>query len=265
MRARNTKPGLFQNEQLAELPIEARWLFVGLPMLADREGRLEDRPKRIKMQIFPADSVEVEPLLQGLEKQELIVRYEVEGRAYIWIPTFAKHQKPHHRETASVIPPYVNGADHSLSAASPDLGAAQPSLNPESGILNTSSTKKGAQAPSTPPEFGVFKKVYPKRAGSQPWSKAQRAINARLKAGATWEAIIDGAKRYREWVRLTGKEHTEIVMQAATFCGPELHFSNPWNPPEVKKKRLTMHQAQREGLTKRVGESDNQFLDRVSG
>jgi len=36
MRARNTKPGLFQNEQLAELPIEARWLFVGLPMLADR-------------------------------------------------------------------------------------------------------------------------------------------------------------------------------------------------------------------------------------
>ena len=46
-RARNIKPGFFANENLAECDPLARLLFAGLWCLADREGRLEDRPKRI--------------------------------------------------------------------------------------------------------------------------------------------------------------------------------------------------------------------------
>ena len=52
-RARNVKPGLMANERLAELPAIARLLFVYLWVLADREGRLEDRPKRIAAQALP--------------------------------------------------------------------------------------------------------------------------------------------------------------------------------------------------------------------
>jgi hypothetical protein len=48
-RARNIKPAFFKNEQLVELGMSTRLLFIGLWCLADREGRLEDRPKRIKM------------------------------------------------------------------------------------------------------------------------------------------------------------------------------------------------------------------------
>jgi hypothetical protein len=47
-RTRQIKPGFFKNDELAELPIEARLLFAGLWTIADREGRLEDRPKKIK-------------------------------------------------------------------------------------------------------------------------------------------------------------------------------------------------------------------------
>ena len=57
-RARNIKPGFFRNADLAELPIEARLLFIGLWTIADREGRMEDRPKQIKMELFPADSLD---------------------------------------------------------------------------------------------------------------------------------------------------------------------------------------------------------------
>lgn len=105
MRARNLKPGFFQNECLAELPIDARLLFAGLWCMADREGRLEDRPKRIKMQIFPADTLDIGPLLRGLADQKLIVRYVVDGDSYIWIPRFLDHQNPHPHEKASTIPP----------------------------------------------------------------------------------------------------------------------------------------------------------------
>ena len=52
-RARNIKPGFFKNELLAEMPPETRLLFMGLWCLADREGRFEDRPKKIKMELFP--------------------------------------------------------------------------------------------------------------------------------------------------------------------------------------------------------------------
>ena len=50
-RARSLKPGFFRNADLVELPMEARLMFAGLWVLADREGRLEDRPKQIKIDI----------------------------------------------------------------------------------------------------------------------------------------------------------------------------------------------------------------------
>ncbi len=102
-RARNIKPGFFKNEYLAELLPEARLLFIGLWTLADREGRLEDRPKRIKMEIFPADDFSVNDLLDSLHKAGFIMRYNAD-KEYIQINNFVKHQMPHHKEVPSVIP-----------------------------------------------------------------------------------------------------------------------------------------------------------------
>lgn len=104
-RVRNLDPGFFTNEELVELPFEYRLLFAGLWTIADREGRLEDRPKRIRMALFPCDDVDVDAGLQRLHAAGLVVRYAVDGIAYLAIPKFLQHQKPHPRETASVIPP----------------------------------------------------------------------------------------------------------------------------------------------------------------
>lgn len=94
------------NEQLAELPFEARLLFIYLWMLADREGRMEDRPKRIAAQALPYDrGVNAGDLLSQLCEAGLLERYEVEGSKYIQINGFTKHQTPHHKEVASEIPP----------------------------------------------------------------------------------------------------------------------------------------------------------------
>lgn len=103
-RVRNLSPGFFTNELIVELPFEYRLLFAGLWTLADREGRLEDRPKRIRMAIFPCDDVDCDAGIQALHDAGLVLRYAVEGVAYIAIPAFCKHQKPHPRETTSAIP-----------------------------------------------------------------------------------------------------------------------------------------------------------------
>lgn len=103
-RARNIKPSFFTNEDLAELPFETRLLFIGLWTLADREGYLEDRPKRIRMALFPGDNVDVDRALDELQQARFIRRYMVGDGRYIEVCQFTKHQNPHHREPASTIP-----------------------------------------------------------------------------------------------------------------------------------------------------------------
>ncbi len=131
-RARNIKPGFFKNEQLVELPYEYRLLFAGLWTLADREGYLEDRPKRIKMEIFPGDDVNVEKGLSALESHGLILRYMVGEGRYIHICKFLEHQHPHHKEPASTLPkPGASpGLDADATRVEPEIAAPCNSVEP---------------------------------------------------------------------------------------------------------------------------------------
>lgn len=103
-RARNIKPGFFKNADLVELPMDARLLFIGLWTLADRAGRLEDRPKQIKMELFPADDVDVDACLDGLQNWGFVSRYEIDGKRLLQVINFDKHQNPHRDEKVSELP-----------------------------------------------------------------------------------------------------------------------------------------------------------------
>lgn len=107
MRARNIKPGFFDNEILGELPPLTRLLFIGLWCMSDREGRMQDRPKKIKKELLGYDDVTAEDtddMLRQLNDAGFIERYEVDGENYIQVTNFLKHQNPHMREKPSDIP-----------------------------------------------------------------------------------------------------------------------------------------------------------------
>ena len=169
-RSRNIKPGFFKNEELAECSLAARLCFAGLWLLADREGRLEDRPKRIKGELFPFDTFEAGPLLDELHNHGFIVRYRNEAGSFIQISKFLEHQNPHYSEKPSVIkPPVLPESESSKPGQLPDndgddgggdsgktpgkdpppRGGRNPlnpeSLIPDSGILNPERT------PAVPP------------------------------------------------------------------------------------------------------------------
>lgn len=116
-RSRNIKPGFFMNDELGRMSPMARLLFAGLWCVADREGRLLDRPMRIKAEVLPYDDVDINSLLNDLQEAEFIIRYSVDGSNYIQIINFSKHQNPHKNEAESTIPPYVETAQemHSTS------------------------------------------------------------------------------------------------------------------------------------------------------
>lgn len=92
-RIRTIKPEFFRHEQLAELPPLCRLLFIGLWTLADRFGRLQDRPKRIKVEVLPYDSGDIDKMLNTLAAAGFIIRYAVDGVRLIAIPSFELHQR----------------------------------------------------------------------------------------------------------------------------------------------------------------------------
>lgn len=105
-RSRNIKPGFFTNDELAECSPHTRLLFAGLWTIADKEGRLDDRPKKVKALVLPFDNVDCDELLQQLHDRKFIQRYQVQDGAYIQITNWKKHQNPHCKEAPSEIPEY---------------------------------------------------------------------------------------------------------------------------------------------------------------
>src|SRR4051794_21922703 len=107
-RSRNIKPSLFANELLGTEDPYLTILFEGLWCLADREGRLEDRPLKINAQIFPYRQFtgeKIESLLQTLCSLGFVRRYLVDDLAIIQVVKFSRHQRPHNTEKASELPP----------------------------------------------------------------------------------------------------------------------------------------------------------------
>lgn len=204
-RARNIKPGFFRNADLVELPYEARLLFIGLWTIADRAGRLEDRPKQIKMELFPADNMDCDGLLDQLANIGVVIRYEHGGKRYLQVVNFAKHQNPHKEEKVSSIPaagevdaaelvpldeqdagtvqaPYSDDGDTMAIGLIPDsLIPDSRSLNPES--INTPLPPKGGKRvaridPDEEPEgFATWYALYRRKDAKRDAIKAWRQLD----------------------------------------------------------------------------------------
>lgn len=109
-RTRLLHPEFFRHEEIASLDPWARLLFQGLWTVADKEGRLEDRPRRIKADLFPYDDVDVDELLDVLVGRGFLVAYEAGGRGFLCVPSFIRWQNPHPKEKPSEIPGPESGA-----------------------------------------------------------------------------------------------------------------------------------------------------------
>ncbi|MBU8920749.1 MAG: conserved phage C-terminal domain-containing protein [Bacteroidales bacterium] len=99
---RTIRPGFFENEDLAELEPTTRLIFCGLWCMADREGILEDRPKKIKMALLPLDDFDPDKALDDLERIGMVTRYrDGHGQRLLFVVNFEKHQNCHPNEAES--------------------------------------------------------------------------------------------------------------------------------------------------------------------
>jgi len=180
MRSRNIKPGFFENEKLADLPALTRILYIGLWCYADREGRFEWRPKRIKAVILPYDECNIDDMLMSLHAVSFIDMYDTPNGTVGFIPKFKEHQNPHPHEAKSKLlakDELSQRHDMQLHVSDMSVGCTADiripdSLIPDSKDMCVPVEKKSAY----PIEFEAAWKLYPKKtnkgAALKAWKQA---------------------------------------------------------------------------------------------
>lgn len=157
-RIRTIKPEFWTSEQVTECSVSARLLFIGLWNFADDGGNLSASCKTAKMQVFPADNIDVEPLIKELLRKELLIEYCVNGRNY-WHITGWKHQVIN-RPSPLKHPEYSSSSHVPLSECSQEEGKGKEGKGKEEREETfPHARKRASRLPNDwvlPPEYRDF-------------------------------------------------------------------------------------------------------------
>jgi hypothetical protein len=101
MRIRTIKPEFWTSDDIAKLDVETRLLFIGLWSYVDDNGVGRDEVHLIIAALFARDMFDnpretvarVSRGLQTLSDGRLIHRYEMDGRAFLQVAAWEKHQR----------------------------------------------------------------------------------------------------------------------------------------------------------------------------
>ena len=234
MRARNLKPGFFKNDLLAEAGPVAMILFQGLWAMADRDGRLEDRPSRIKAEVVPYFKTDVPQLLDALAEREFIIRYEVGGHRFIQINNWKKHQTPHVKEPVSDIPPPPESESSTIQVSDnthTDMSQAGKPQKSEVRSQDSAVSIQDSAVSIQDPDFDAAWALYPKRAGGNSRKDALKAWHARIAESVLSADLSAGVQRYAAYCMSLDKVNTEFVMQGQRFFGPSEQWKQEWAIP----------------------------------
>ncbi len=92
-RIRTIKPDFWTDEEIVELDPMDRLLFIGLWNFCDDQGYIDYRPKKLKMQIFPADDFDLPAAMERLRKSSLVDAYDAPTGVVAHIRNWSKHQR----------------------------------------------------------------------------------------------------------------------------------------------------------------------------
>lgn len=93
-RIRSVKPDLWTDPDFIELSIGARLLFIAAKNFASDYGVLPDKAKQLKLQCFPGDDIDIEPLIDELVALGLWARRTApDGARVLVIRAFNRHER----------------------------------------------------------------------------------------------------------------------------------------------------------------------------
>lgn len=100
---------ILDSYDFAEMPDDfTRVFWMLLIVVVDSQGRAIDNPAWLRSRMFPLrsdiDFRQINATLDWLDGRSMIVRYQVDGRGYFFIPSFKTYQTGTDREAKSTLP-----------------------------------------------------------------------------------------------------------------------------------------------------------------
>ena len=274
MRIRSIKPEFYRSEDIAALTRDERLVFIGLWSYVDDNGVGRDHDRLIIADLFPFDEY-VETLamvsraLQALADRGLIARYTVDGKPFLFVNTWEKHQKIDRPNKPRYPLPTCGNAVIRDTLATPSRGLRQ---NVASGAVeqwNRGTEEQRTKQPSSPaapstvsePDpwlFTEFWKLYPRKVGKEAarksWARAVRKANP--------DEIVASAGRYGTDPNLPEEQfipHPAKWLNDGRWSDPPL----PGRAPKVSTtdERVTQNMQ----LAKRLEDKESQYDYRQIG
>ena len=159
MRIRSIKPEFWRSEDIADLTVEDRLLFIGLWSYVDDNGVGIDRLADVCADLFaldlerdpPETFARVSRGLQNLSEAGRIVRYTVEGKSYLHITNWSKHQRIDKPNKARYPHPDAENATIREEVATP---SRHPRETPAPGTEEQGNRGTGEQGTCDPADAG---------------------------------------------------------------------------------------------------------------
>ena len=258
MRIRSIKPEFWEDEVMASLHPHARLLFIATWQLADKNGVLEHRPAWIKAKVFPYEDWEAigkhlgstreapgntnfDGVLRSLIDHGFLVEFTADGRDYLYVRNFKKHQRINGKEavakSVNPCPPTdIESEKHPRStreAPEKHLGAQEQGAGSrEQGMVPPLPPVPVEGPPQTPPEEDKKEEEKRREEASIATSNAssiQQAADAQLSLAPLVSGNGSKPKRSRQ-----PKEPVQIPDSLNT---PEfLEWWEKWNTHLRQKK-----------------------------
>lgn len=210
MPNRIIKESICTSDNIDQLSAFQECFFYRLIVSCDDFGRMDARPKILASRLYPLKDVktaQIEDALQALHAAELIVLYSVDGKPYLQMQTWNKHQQI--RAKRSKYPAIEDGeitnditcnqmiSDASKCPRNPIQSNTKSNPNPNT---NTTSAKADMTA-----RFETFWKAYPKHVNKKGAEKAFVKLNPDDGLLETMLAAVERQKQTAQWREQNGQ------------------------------------------------------------
>ena len=197
-RIRTIKPDAFRSESLSSVPRETRWTFAGLWTYVDDAGRGLDNARLIWAELYPLDDdvtpEDVERDIDALARVGAVVRYSADGKNYLVIPAFDKHQAAAYRRSESHIPAPTDADLHAPARNGMRMSAGREGKGREYSCASPDGEREGVQASQASKidveaEFDQWYAEYPRKRGKGQALKAYRNTRKKVDAATLLDAL----------------------------------------------------------------------------
>ena len=261
-RIRSLHPNQWTDEAFVTCSPMARLLAIALRNEADDGGVFAWKPLTLKMRLLPADSVDINLLLEELAGADIIRRYEIDGVHYGAIRNFTLFQKPKFPKTYHPRLPWVpkycgmkgSGIPEpsgSPPAALPEDSGNAPEIAPQMESESESEKERDSSAAQTglshrdedqatcrrgragaasqdAAAFERFWQAYPRHIGKGQARRAFAAARRKAEPEAIMAGLAAAAARWRQ-----DNTATEYIPHPATWLNGE-RWSDEHAPPPAK-------------------------------